>query len=261
MRDDTKIPKKYLRVDILGCPFDKVAIAEVEQSIEHAIKRREQLHITTGNVDMVMKLRKHPHLACAFWESQLAIVDGVPITWAAAILGRPVKERIRGIDLVWRCAAISQKIRCGLALMGGQQEIVERASANLRKAYPSSIIHVIPTPFPLRPEDSEPIIRLIRANDNRILLVGLGAPSQELWLKEHLAATGANVGIGIGGAFDVISGRRPQAPEWMQLKGFEWLHRMILEPRRLGCRYLIEDMPFFGLLLKERIKIALRRGV
>jgi N-acetylglucosaminyldiphosphoundecaprenol N-acetyl-beta-D-mannosaminyltransferase len=261
MRDNAQIRKGHRRVDILGCPFDAITMAELEQSIMDAISRRERLHITTGNVDMVMKLRKDRALASAFWESQLAIADGAPITWAAAILRRPVKGRIRGIDLVWRCAAISEKMRCGIALMGSQQEIVERAAANLKRAHPTSTLNVIPTPFPIRPEDNEPLISLIRASDNRILLLGLGAPRQELWLKQHLAATGADVGIGIGGTFDVISGSKPQAPQWMQRHGLEWLHRMRLEPRRLSRRYLVEDMPFFGLLLKERIRLPTRRAI
>lgn len=248
----------YPRVDILGCPFDAITMAEVEQAIEDAIRRRAQLHITTGNVDMVMKMRKDPLLARAFWNSQLAIVDGVPILWAAAFLQRPVKGRIRGIDLVWLCAAISQKLQCGVALMGSEQGVVEQAVKSLKKAYPGSILNVIPTPFPLRPQDSEPLIKLIRVNDNRILLLGLGAPRQELWLQQHLGASGANIGIGIGGAFDVISGSKRQAPRWMQRHGLEWLHRMRLEPRRLSRRYLVEDLPFFAVLLKERMQILLR---
>lgn len=261
MSDNSSSRKGHRRVDILGCPFDAITMAEVEQCIEDAIRRREQLHITVGNVDMVMKARKDPCLARAFWESQLTIVDGVPITWAAAFLRRSVNGRVCGTDIVWRCAAISQKMKHGVALLGGGQGVAERAARNLRKAFPNSILHVIPTPYPLRREDNKRIIRIIRANDDRIVLVALGAPRQEFWLNEHLSASGANVGIGIGAAFDIISGSKPQAPEWMRRNGLEWLHRMRLEPRRLSRRYLVEDMPFFGLLLKEWIKIALRRDM
>lgn len=261
MSDNASSRKEHRRVDILGCPFDAITMAEVEQCIEDAIRRREQLHITVGNVDMVMKARKDPRLARAFWESQLTIVDGVPITWAAAFLRRSVNGRVCGTDIVWRCAAISQKMNRGVALLGGGEGVAERAATNLRKAYPNSILHVIPAPFPLRQEYTKRIIRIIRANDDRIVLVALGAPRQEFWLNEHLSASGANVGIGIGAAFDIISGSKPQAPEWMRRNGLEWFHRMRLEPRRLSRRYLVEDMPFFGLLLKEWIKIALRRDM
>jgi len=256
MSDNASSRKERRRVDILGCPFDAITMEDAERFIRDAIANRKTFHITVGNVDMVMKTRKDPRLARAFWESQLTIVDGVPITWAAAFLGRSVNGRVCGTDIVWRCAAISQEMNLGVALLGGGEGVAERAAANLQKAYPNSILHVIPTPFPLRREDSKTIIRIIRANDDRIVLVALGAPRQELWLNEHLSATGANVGIGIGAAFDIISGNKPQAPEWMRRHGLEWLHRMRLEPLRLSRRYLVEDMPFFGLLVRERIQIA-----
>jgi len=232
---------------------------ETEHFIRDAISHGRQVHVTVGNVDMVMKVRKDPRFAKAFWDSELTIVDGVPIMWAAALLKRPLKARVAGVELVARCAAISHDMGCGIAVVGGRREIAEGAAENLRQVFPRAILHVIPTPFPVRPEDSRAIVKRIRANDDSIILVALGAPLQELWVKEYLAATGGNVGIGVGAAFDIISGSKPRAPVWMRRNGLEWLHRMALEPHRLGRRYLIEDMPFFGVLLKERVRLALGR--
>jgi N-acetylglucosaminyldiphosphoundecaprenol N-acetyl-beta-D-mannosaminyltransferase len=84
-------------------------------------------------------------------------------------------------------------------------------------------------------------IRSVRAG---IVLVALGAPRQERWVQANLAACRAEVGIGIGSAFDIICGDQPRAPRWMCDHGLEWLHRMMLDPRRLGRRYLVEDSPF-----------------
>lgn len=248
----------HRRIDILGCPFDAFDMAETEEFIRASIAGQHQAHITTGNVDMVMKVRRDPLLARVFWDSQLTTVDGVPIIWAAALLGRPVKERVAGADLVWRCAAISRDLGCGVALIGGSPGAAEAAAGNLRNRHPGAILNVVPTPFPLTPESSAEIVKHIRSRGDRIVLVALGAPRQELWLQEYLAATGANVGIGIGGAFDIISGSKPRAPEWMRRNGLEWLHRMRLEPRRLGRRYLLEDTPFFWHLLKERVRLWLQ---
>ena len=247
----------HRRIDILGCPFDAIDIEEAVQFIRSAVVNQAQVHITVGNVDMVMKARRDAHLARTFWESPLTIVDGVPITWAASFLKRPVKGRVSGTDVVWRCASISSDLLCGVALVGGELDTAELAATNLRRRYPGAILNVVPTPFPLTGEANKEVVSQIRANGDRIVLVALGAPRQELWLKEHLAATGANVGIGIGSAFDIISGNKPQAPEWMRRNGLEWLHRMRLEPRRLGRRYLIEDMPFFWYLLKARLRLSL----
>lgn len=246
----------HRRVDVLGCPFDAIDMDEAERFIRETIAGGRQAHITVGNVDMVMKVRRDPHLARAFWESQLTIVDGVPITWAAAALGRPVKGRVSGTDLVWRCAAISRDTGCGVALVGGSPGTAVKAAENLTKSYPGAVLDVVPTPFPLTDENSAEVTQPIRANGDRIVLVALGAPRQELWLKQYLAQTGAAVGIGIGSAFDIISGSKPQAPEWMRRSGLEWLHRMRLEPRRLGHRYLVEDMPFFWHLAREWIRLS-----
>lgn len=246
------------RVDILGCPFDAVDMAMTDQFLRDAIGNGRQVHVTVGNVDMVMKARRDPRLARAFWESALTIVDGVPITWAAKFLNRPVKGRVAGIELVVRCAAISHDLRCGVALIGSSPEIAEQAAENMRRLYPKAILHVIPTPRPLSSRDSEALVEKVRAHGDRIVLVALGAPRQELWVKEYLPSTGANVGIGVGAAFDIISGRKPRAPVWMRRNGLEWLHRMRLEPRRLGRRYLIDDLPFFGVLLTERLRMALK---
>lgn len=255
------VPSAYRRVDILGCPFDAVTMAETEQFIRDAVIGRRQVQVTVGNVDMVMKTRRDARLARAFWESELTIVDGAPITWAARFLNRPVKERVPGIELVERCASLSEELDCGIAIVGSSPTIAEAAAAQMRLAHPRAVLHVIPTPFPLGPAESRSIAESIHKSGDRIVLVALGAPRQELWVKEYLAATGANVGIGVGAAFDIISGGKPRAPAWMRRHGLEWLHRMRLEPRRLGRRYLIEDLPFFGVLLKERIRITLGGGV
>jgi N-acetylglucosaminyldiphosphoundecaprenol N-acetyl-beta-D-mannosaminyltransferase len=247
-------PAPHRRVEILGCPFDAIDIEETERFIKTTITRREHAHITVGNVDMVMKVRRDPQLARAFWESNLTIVDGVPITWAAAFLNRPVKGRVSGTDIVWRCARISRELGCSIALVGGAPSAAAAAATNLRERYPGALLNVVPTPFPLTAESSAEVVKCIRANSDKIVLVALGAPRQELWLKENLPATGANVGMGIGSAFDIIGGSRPQAPDWMRRHGLEWLHRMRQEPRRLGRRYLVEDLPFFWYLLKERVR-------
>lgn len=239
------------RADILGCPFDPVDMEEAAQFIRECVIAGRRAHITVGNVDMVMKARRDPRFAELFWKSQLTIVDGAPILWASALLKRPLKARVPGVELTLRCAGLSQETGCGVALVGAERGIAEAAARNMARRFPGSFLHVIPTPHPLREADDRAIIDRIRENGDRIVLVALGAPRQEFWVAEHLAATGANVGIGVGGAFDIISETRPRAPAWMRNHGLEWLHRMRLEPRRLARRYLIEDLPFLGILLKE----------
>ncbi len=228
----------------MGCPFDAISARETAELVRTTLRDGARLHIVTANVDFVMKARRDPSFAEELWRADLVVADGVPILWAANLLGSPLRGRVNGTDLVWTCAEIARQLGSGIALVGGAAEISERAAAALRRHAPGAAIHVIRTPFPLDAAASEEIAAEIKRLGARILLVALGAPKQERWLQSYLATSGASVGIGIGSALDIISGDRPRAPEFFQKNGLEWLHRMVLEPRRLGRRYLVEDSPF-----------------
>jgi len=250
-------------VDILGCPVDAVSFPEAVERIRQAVVNGDRLCCATSNVDMVMKCRRNPQLARDFWDADMVTADGVPLTWAAGLLGTPLRGRFSGTEIVWQCAAIAAEVGCAIALVGGRFDIAKRAAENMAHRHPRASIHVLDTPFPLTPEASAKLTEQIRAKDAKIVLVALGAPKQERWVHENLAASGASVGIGIGSAFDIIGGDKRWAPKWMRDNGFEWLFRMVQEPRRLGRRYLLEDMPFFWHLLREiiRRRVLRRTGV
>jgi N-acetylglucosaminyldiphosphoundecaprenol N-acetyl-beta-D-mannosaminyltransferase len=94
----------------------------------------------------------------------------------------------------------------------------------------------------------------IRRLGAAVVLVALGAPRQERWVQRYARPSGASVGIGVGSAFDIISGDQPRAPAFIRDRGLEWFHRMLLDPRRLVRRYLIEDSPFILHLLREVVR-------
>jgi N-acetylglucosaminyldiphosphoundecaprenol N-acetyl-beta-D-mannosaminyltransferase len=131
----------------------------------------------------------------------------------------------------------------------------------MRETFPRAHVVPIPTPFPLEPAGSKAVVQAIRDVAAAIVLVALGAPRQEHWITRYLAGSGAWVGIGVGSAFDIISGGQPRAPRWMRDHGFEWLHRLRLNPRRLAYRYLVEDSPFVALVLVEAMVRKVRRFV
>jgi len=242
------------RVDILGCPFDAVSFAEAVDRLRQAVLTNSRLYCAVGNVDMVMKCRHLPQLARDFWDADLVIADGVPVTWAASLLGTPLRGRVAGTEIVWDCAAIAAETGCAVALIGGRFDVTQRAAEKMAERFPKARLHALETPFPLTPEANAKLAEEIKAKGAKIVLVALGAPKQERWLRENLAACDANVGIGIGSAFDIISGDKRWAPKWMRDSGLEWLYRLLQEPKRLGRRYLLEDMPFFWHLLHEVLR-------
>jgi N-acetylglucosaminyldiphosphoundecaprenol N-acetyl-beta-D-mannosaminyltransferase len=237
------------RVDVLGCPLDVISLDETTAAIEAAVSEGGRLLIATLNVDFVMKAHADAHFAELLWRTDLAVADGMMLVWAAQLLGAPVRGRVNGTDLVWRCASISARMgNCRIALVGGAPDVAQRAGTRLAATYPGAQIDALNAPIPLDEDSSQRLVKQIRKLGSRIVLVALGAPRQEQWLEHHLDSSGASVGIGIGSAFDIICGDKSRAPLWMQRNGLEWLHRMLQEPSRLGRRYVIDDTPFLAYL-------------
>ena len=242
------------RINLLGCPFDAVSFNETVQRIERAVLEDSYLQIVPGSIDFVIKARKDAQFADLLWKSGLVIADGVPIVWAAKVLRDPIKGRVSGTDLVSECARISSKHGSPVALIGGRFAIAHQAAKMMRGKYKGAKLFPIFTPFPLTITDNQQLVEKIRAIKAKIVLVALGAPKQERWVHNNLRVSGANVGIGVGSAFDIISGDKRRAPRFLRDYGFEWFHRMMLEPRRLWRRYLVEDVPFFYFLAVEALK-------
>lgn len=232
------------RIDVLGCPFDAVTFDEAAERIGQALSSGERLHVCVGNVDMIIKTGQIPDFSAIFHDCGLVICDGVPVTWAAAGLGTPLKGRVSGTDMVWECAALSERLDVGIAMIGAQYDITAKAAETMQARYPGARLMAFPTPYPLTDEANQELLAAVREFGAAMVLVALGAPKQERWIRDHLDASGAHVGIGIGSAFDIISGALPRAPRWMRDTGFEWLYRMFQDPGRLVRRYLVEDLPF-----------------
>lgn len=232
------------RIDVLGCPFDAISFDDVVARIRRAVLENRRLHIVTGNIDFVMKAKRDPVFAEEIRRSDLVTADGVPILWAASLLGTPLRGRVNGTDLVWKCAEISAETGCAVALIGAAPGVAPRAAKKMQERFPQASIYAIHTPFQLGPRENAEMVGQIKAVNAKIILAALGAPKQERWLQAHLDECEAKVGIGIGASFDMICGDMPRAPRWMRENGLEWFHRMLLEPKRLGRRYLIEDSPF-----------------
>lgn len=246
--------KGFHRVDVLGCPFDAISFDETVECIRHAITADSSLQIVPGSIDFIIKARRDADYAGVLRNTDLVIADGKPIVWFASLLGDPIRGRVSGTDLVWKCAEVSQELKCPIALLGGLGDTAARAAKSMMARFSRAQLHVIETPYPLTPEQSKELAMRVRSLGCKMVLIALGAPRQERWVKEYMPVTGANVGIGIGSAFDIICGDRQRAPRWMQDAGMEWFHRMVQEPRRLGKRYLIEDTRALWYLAQELLR-------
>jgi N-acetylglucosaminyldiphosphoundecaprenol N-acetyl-beta-D-mannosaminyltransferase len=175
----------------------------------------------------------------------MALPDGVGLIWALRFLGFTVQEQISGVDFIDHICRTSSGRGWSVYFLGGRPGVAEEAARRMCEKYRGFKVAGCRHGY-FKPDDNEKISREIRKSGANLLFVALGVPTQEYWLSENLPNIGAAVGIGVGGSFDVISGRLKRAPRrWRRLK-LEWLYRVIQEPSRYKR---IAKLPIFVILV------------
>ncbi len=260
---DDQIPAGLLgvmaldRVEILGIPIDKVTMDEAIRKVAAFIESGRPHLVVTPNPEIVYASRTDPELRQLLRAASLSVPDGAGIVWASRYLGDPVPERVAGIDLMAGLLELSSRRGFRVFLLGSGPGVAEEAARRLQKAYPGlSVVGVQHGYF--RPEEEDRVIEAIRAARPHILLVGMGAPKQEIWLARNLERLGVPVCLGVGGSLDVWAGRARRAPPWMRRANLEWLYRLYREPRR-ATRMLA--LPRFAwAVVREGIGRWLKKG-
>jgi N-acetylglucosaminyldiphosphoundecaprenol N-acetyl-beta-D-mannosaminyltransferase len=243
-----------LRRRILGVPVDDVTIAEaVERMRGWAIAEPATLHqVVTVNPEYIVAARRDSNFGEVLVRADLATPDGVGVILAAQMLGRPLRGRATGIDLVEALAAHGEP-HLGLFLLGAKPGIAEQAAARLQARYPRCVIAGI-WPGSPHPKHSAEALQRIQASRANVLLVAYGAPEQDRWIDRHreeLAKCGIVVAVGVGGTFDYLAGAVPRAPLLVRQLGFEWLYRLIRQPWRWRRQLALPH--FLVLVLRERL--------
>jgi N-acetylglucosaminyldiphosphoundecaprenol N-acetyl-beta-D-mannosaminyltransferase len=218
-------------LSILGVRVDSVTFDQAVALIESFIADGRPHQITTVNPEFIMTAQRDAAFRAVINGCALALPDGIGVWWASRRLGRPLPERVPGVDLVLRLAQRSAARGYRLYLLGAMPGVAERAAARLQARYPGVVIAGTFAGFPRR-EDEADLVARIRASRPDILFVAFGAPAQDHWIARNREALGVPVAIGVGGAFDYIAGVRPLAPRWLRRLGLEWLHRLITQPWR-----------------------------
>jgi len=227
-------------VAVLGIPFHNVTMDETVALIEEQIREGGFHQVATANVDFLKNAMQDSELRNILCSCDMVVPDGMPVVWMSRLIGRPLKERVSGIDLVERLADVSARRGYGIFLLGASEASSQRAAKVLRQRYPELRIvgRYSPEPRPLDKMDHEEILRRIEEAEPEILLVAFGNPKQEEWIAMHRDRLRVPVCIGVGGSLDMLSGTMHRAPRWMQRSGLEWLHRTFQEPKRLAVRYM-----------------------
>ena len=237
-------------VTILGVRIDDVTMQEACDHIANLIARGGAHQVATVNPEFIMTAQRDAEFAAVLAHNSLNVPDGVGVLWAARRLGHPLRERVAGVDMVQQLCALGSQYKWRAYFLGARDGIAERAAAVLAFKYQGLIVAGAYAGSPSPDDDRDTVARIVRSRPN-LLFVAYGAPAQDKWLARNLAQIAAQVemngsktagspegpgglvGIGVGGAFDFITGIQMRAPETMQRAGFEWLYRLLREPRRL----------------------------
>ena len=240
--------------ELFGVRFSNASFEEVCRWADEKIARRSPAYVFTPNVDHVCRLHRDAEFREAYAGAGLRVPDGVPLIWCARLLGKPLREKLSGSDLVPRLSAYAAEKGYRIFFLGAGEGIAEEAARKLREKHPSLQVagcYSPPMHFECDPEQNQETVERVRASRADMCFVALASPRQELWLWHYTTAMEVPVVLGIGAGLDFAAGRVPRAPLWVQRIGCEWLWRLMHEPRRLWRRYLVDDSYFLILLLRE----------
>jgi len=235
------------------------AVADMEKMLE--VKCRG--YVVTPNVDHIVRYQNQESFRQACASAVLHLPDGVPVVWAARRLGIRLKERVAGADLLPAVCRMAAARGFTVFLMGGGRGVAQRAAEALVLRFSGLRIvgtHTPPGDFTADGPAAELAVAAVARAHPDILFVGLGSPKQELWVHRHWDRLACTVAICCGAAIDYAAGVKPRAPLWMQRAGLEWLWRLAHEPRRLWRRYLVDDVAFLGIFLREWWRLRVRKS-
>lgn len=195
--------------------------------------------VVTPNVDHAIMFQHRAEMRAAYADAALVLADGMPLVFAAKVFGKQLPERVAGSDLVPQLlASATSPLR--VFLLGAAPGVADRAAARIQQEWPNAIVagtYSPPIGFDSDAEENAKIIALMAAAAPDLVIVGLGAPRQELWVHRHQNELPAKVVICAGATIDFLAGHRRRSPVWMRHLGLEWFYRVCGEPRRLAGRY------------------------
>jgi N-acetylglucosaminyldiphosphoundecaprenol N-acetyl-beta-D-mannosaminyltransferase len=234
---------------------DPLTLAGAVDAIESLVLAGRGGVVVTPNVDHVVLAERHRLFRDAYAAADLSLADGKPIVWASHLLRRPLPEKVSGSDLVLplldRAAARGWRVYLlgggpGVAAAAGERLVRERGVDIVGMAAPMLAAVEAGRVDP----EGELAADAVTTARPQLVLVGFGAPKQEVWMHRHRRALAPAILVGVGASLDFLAGRVRRAPRWMSESGLEWLWRLALEPRRLWRRYLLDDPRFIGILVR-----------
>ena len=238
------------RVEVCGIEFDDLSIREAVEKALWLMEEARSVIAVTPNAEIVLEAQRNRALRAVIRSAELVLADGTGVLQASRLQGKPLHHRVPGIDfcsaLLARMAELGQRV----FLLGGVEGVAEEAGERLSARYPGLVIAGTHNGY-FDAEESYELIEQINAAAPDLLIVCLGSPKQEIWMKRCQERLLVVMMFGLGGTLDVYAGRVKRAPERWRSLGLEWLYRLLHEPKRL--RRVLRLPAIYALALFRRL--------
>ena len=234
--------KTFEKISVLGVGITNASEGEILEFIYTGLENyHEKYYIVTPNPELLVIAHDNDKYKQILNGAKLALPDGVGVMLGAYLLGKPLKQRITGVDLVKSLTNHISKQPITVGFLGGGLNVAEQTAECLKKMNPDLRVGLV----------SKEWSKDLESKKVDILFVAFGSPKQEIFIADNLDKLPAKVIIGVGGSFDFISGKVKRAPRFLRNLGLEWLFRLIIQPWRLKRQLAL--IKFIMLVFKEKL--------
>jgi N-acetylglucosaminyldiphosphoundecaprenol N-acetyl-beta-D-mannosaminyltransferase len=243
--------------DLFDLKFVSVDFDKFAQIIADLVPAKKKVTIFPVSVDVLIKSKRNAEFFFILKNASFLLPDGMPIIWASKLIGKKLKTKISGSDLFPALCKMAAENNYRVFFLGAKPGVAQKANEIIKRQYPQlNVVGVYSPPFGFEivEEENQNIVKMVIEKKPDILFVGLGAPKQEKWIWKYKDEINVPVSIAVGASFDFVAGSVRRAPKWMQQIGLEWFFRLCQEPHRLWKRYLLGNIIFIWMVLKEFIK-------
>jgi len=243
------------RITVLGIPIDRIGMREAIERVRAFLHSGDSHIIVTADSAGLVMAQRDGELRDIMRSADLVTADSAGVLLAAKLAGTPLPERVSGIDLAAEICRLCAESEQSIFFLGAGAGIADEAAKALRGKFPALRIAGTRDGFF---EHDAPVVEQIRQSGAGALFAAMGIPKQEKWIARYAKDTGVAIAIGLGGSFDVFSGRVGRAPAWMRNHGLEWVYRLARNPMKMKK---VAHLPVFALLtLAERLGLRRRAG-
>jgi N-acetylglucosaminyldiphosphoundecaprenol N-acetyl-beta-D-mannosaminyltransferase len=221
------------RIRVLDVPIDCVTFAEAIDRLDEFVQEGSQHLVVTADASGIAQSQNDPVLKEIYESADLVTPDSQGVLWALNRKGVCLAGRVSGVELVDRICALSAARRYRIFFLGAEPGVAELAADRMRQKYPGCNIVGARHGY-FKPEQDDEVASEVGASQPDFLFVAMGIPRQEKFIRETGHLSGAKVGMGVGGTFDVFSGKVRRAPSIFQRLRLEWLWRVMSNPKKIG---------------------------